>query len=231
VVVSSGHDVVLLVGGDPVPPAFADELPREAFIIAADSGLHLAATLGRSVDLLVGDLDSVDPDAIAAAEASGTRVERHPIAKNATDLALALDAAIARRPGRITVVGGAGGRLDHELAIWLLLAAEAYAGVRLRAWSCRARIEVVRPDAEVELAGSPGELVSLLPVHGVARQVTTTGLIYPLSGEDLPPGSTRGVSNQLAAPRAGVRLTGGVLLAVQLGELGPPLPPADHPGP
>ena len=36
--------------------------------------------------------------------------------------------------------------------------------------------------------------------------------------EDLPPGSTRGVSNQLEGETATVRLAGGVLLAVQPGK-------------
>jgi thiamine pyrophosphokinase len=54
-------------------------------------------------------------------------------------------------------------------------------------------------------------------VHGPALGVVTGGLLYPLAGEDLPPGTSRGVSNVLAADRATVSLTGGVLLAVQPG--------------
>ena len=47
--------------------------------------------------------------------------------------------------------------------------------------------------------GEPGELVSLLAVNGPAEGVTTEGLAYPLRGETLEPGSTRGVSNVFAA--------------------------------
>jgi thiamine pyrophosphokinase len=54
-------------------------------------------------------------------------------------------------------------------------------------------------------------------VHGPALGVVTGGLLYPLAGEDLPPGTSRGVSNVLGADRATVSLTGGVLLAVQPG--------------
>ena len=38
------------------------------------------------------------------------------------------------------------------------------------------------------LAGTPGDIVSLLPVHGPAEGVTTSGLEYPLRGETLPGG-------------------------------------------
>jgi thiamine pyrophosphokinase len=46
------------------------------------------------------------------------------------------------------------------------------------------------------------------------------GLRYPLAGEDLVPGSTRGVSNEFTETRADVRLTGGVLIAVRPGDAG-----------
>jgi thiamine pyrophosphokinase len=45
--------------------------------------------------------------------------------------------------------------------------------------------------------------------------VRTTGLRYPLDGDDLTPGSTRGLSNELVEHVASVSVAGGVLLAVQ----------------
>jgi thiamine pyrophosphokinase len=214
------REVVVLAGGEPVDPALAPLLPAGAVVIAADSGLAAADVLGLRADLLVGDLDSVDADQLAAAEAAGVRIEAHPVAKDATDLALALDAAVALGAQRITVVGGAGGRLDHLLAGALLLASDAYAGVEVVARTGAATLTVVRGSAT--LYGRPGELVSLLAVHGPARGVVTVGLRYPLADEDLAPGSTRGVSNELTRPTAHVRLRSGVLLAVQPGELGHP---------
>ncbi|MET0903755.1 MAG: hypothetical protein ABWZ52_10990, partial [Acidimicrobiales bacterium] len=62
--------------------------------------------------------------------------------------------------------------------------------------------------------------VTLLPVHGPARAVTTTGLLYPLDAEDLHAGSTRGVSNELVHDPATVALTEGVLVAIQPGHRG-----------
>jgi thiamine pyrophosphokinase len=212
------RDVVVLTGGDPVEPALAGSLPDDAFVVAADSGLAAADVLRLHVDLVVGDMDSVDPDRLAAAAAAGARIERHPAAKDDTDLAIAMDAALDLGAARLTVVGGDGGRLDHLLAGALLLAADAYAGVEVVAFIGAATVTVVRQTAT--LRGRPGELVSLLAVHGPARGVVTDGLLYPLAGEDLAPGSTRGVSNELTRPTADVRLDAGVLLAVQPGELG-----------
>jgi thiamine pyrophosphokinase len=187
-------------------------------VIAADSGVELAQALGLPIALAIGDFDSVDPVALRAAEAAGATVERHPEAKESTDLELALDAALAHEPSRIHVLGGHGGRLDHLLANALLLTAPAYAGVELVAHVGPARITVIRTEAV--LVGPPGDLVTLLAVQGVVRGVTTEGLLYPLSSEDLHPGSTRGVSNEMAATTAVVRVDAGVLLAVQPGQAG-----------
>lgn len=43
----------------------------------------------------------------------------------------------------------------------------------------------------------------------------TRGLRFPLHGETLAPGSTRGVSNEMEDHRAEVSLDAGVILAVQ----------------
>lgn len=215
---SASDTIIVVTGGDPVDPGELGSIPEGALVIAADSGVELAQALGLPIALAIGDFDSVDPAALQAAEGAGAVVERHPEAKESTDLELALDAALAHRPSRIHVVGGHGGRLDHLLANSLLLAAPAYAGVELVAHVGPARITVIRREAE--LVGPPADLVTLLAVGGVARGVTTEGLLYPLTGEDLHPGSSRGVSNELAAPLAVVRVGDGVLLAVQPGQVG-----------
>ena len=209
--------VVVFTGGDPVDPAVAAHLP-EGFVIAADSGLAQAAALGWRVDLAVGDFDSADPAAISAVRAVGGVVERHPEAKDATDLELGMLAALARGATHVVVVGGHGGRVDHFLANALLLAAPVFAAMKVEAFVGAARVVVVRDRAE--LRGAVGDLVSLLAVGGAATGVRTTGLLYPLRGEPLAPGSTRGVSNELAEPTATVELTSGTLLVVQPGMRG-----------
>ncbi len=210
---------VVITGGDPPDPDVRRRLPVPAYVIAADSGLDHAAELGLSVDRAVGDFDSVTPGARAAAEAAGVALEQHPVAKDATDLELAMEAAIGTGTDRIVVVGGSGGRLDHLLATALLLAAPAFAPVHVTAHLGPAVVDVVRDT--FTMTGRPGDLVSLLPVHGGATGVVTRGLRYPLGGEDLLPGRTRGVSNEFTDTRAEVRLTGGVLIVVRPGATAP----------
>lgn len=217
---------VVLAGGELPPTEALRRLVADGppLVIAADSGLDHADGLGLAVDVVVGDLDSASPAAQARARARGTRFETHPAEKDATDLELALLSARDHGARRVTVVGGGGGRHDHLLANALVMAAVEFADLDLDALVGTARITVVRHRAT--LTGRPGSLCSLLPVAGTAHGVHTTGLRYPLLGEDLLPGSTRGVSNELLGPAATVSVGDGVLLAVQPHALEPGAPDA-----
>ena len=204
--------IVVVAGGHPLGGT-VPSLPAGAMVIAADGGVDRALALGLHVDLAIGDFDSVSAAGLAAAEASGARVERHPAVKDATDLELALDAAISLRPARIVVVGSGGGRLDHLLGSVLLLADERYAAAEIRAYLGDAQMHIIRDSRT--LAGAPGDLLTLLAVHGAAGGVTTEGLAYPLLGETLPPGTSRGVSNVFSASEARITVERGCLLAIQ----------------
>ena len=152
--------VVVVAGGHP-SPGCAPVLPERAHVIAADSGVDRALALGLRIDRAIGDFDSVSTAGLAAAEAAGAVIERHPAAKDATDLELALDAAIALEPSRILVIGSAGGRLDHLLGSILLLGDARYASATVDAYLDDNRVTVIRGSRT--LTGTPGEIVSLLP--------------------------------------------------------------------
>ncbi len=202
--------VVVASGGGP-----AVVVPEAGTVVAADGGLDRAAALGLSVDVVVGDLDSVDPVALAAAEAAGTRVVRHPEAKDATDLELALDEAVALGAQRVLVVASGGGRLDHLVGSLLLLGAERYAGLTLDALVGDAVVHVIR--GERTITGERGALLTLLALGGAATGVVTEGLEYPLAAETLEPGSSRGVSNVFVETEARLTVATGVLLAIRPG--------------
>ncbi len=191
--------VVVVAGGEPPAPHAVAFVPPGTPVIAADRGLEHALTLGLPVTSAVGDFDSASPEAVAVAEEGGVTIERHPPDKDATDLELALDMAVELDPRRILVLAGVGDRLDHLLAALLLLGSERYADTEIDAWIGDSLVHVVR--GERTLRGAPGELVSLLALGGPAHGVGTEGLVYPLRGETLEAGSTRGVSNVFAADR------------------------------
>ncbi len=201
--------VVIFTGGGSLHSSLLDELPVAELIVAADSGYDLAVELGWSVDVVVGDLDSISTDPLPG----HVIVERHATDKDATDLELALDRVALEQPQRVVVVGGAGGRVDHELATATLLCSERWSEIEEIDWvTQRGWAHVVR-DRRI-LHADVGSLLTLLPIGGPARGVSTMGLRWNLSDETLHHGSTRGVSNEFAGPVADIRVGLGCLLAV-----------------
>jgi thiamine pyrophosphokinase len=191
------------------------DVPAGSVVIAADGGLERARALGLEVAVAIGDFDSASSDVLFAAEQSGTRIIRHPTAKDATDLELAIDEALALGAERVLVVASAGGRLDHLVGVLLLLGAERYRAIEIDALVGEAAVAVVRGSRA--LRDVPGSLLTLLPLHGTAHGVTTSGLEYPLTNETLEFGSTRGVSNVFVAAEATVTVERGVLIAIRPG--------------
>ncbi len=202
-------DVVVVASG----PGPVVAVPAAPAVVAADGGLDRALSLGLEVDVVIGDLDSVSPEALAAARTAGARVVAHPARKDATDLELALDEALALGGRRVLVVASAGGRLDHLLSVLLLLGSERYEQVELDALVGDALVHVIR--TERVLHGDPGEIVTLLALGGPAERVTTSGLEYPLQDQTLEAGSSRGVSNVFSASEARVSVASGLVLAVR----------------
>ncbi len=192
-------------------------------VIAADGGARHAAALGVELDRWVGDGDSVKPAALERIAAAGVLLERAAADKDESDTELALIAAIRAGAGAVVIVGALGGvRADHALANIGLLRHPELAGrpavlydelasrISLISAHARAGAPVVR-----ELAGRSGDLVSLLPLGDRAEGVRTTGLRFPLHGEVLTPGRTRGLSNVRTGPVARIALESGWLLVIE----------------
>lgn len=198
--------VLILAGGVASPKEALEAAKGADFVIAADGGFALAQKAGLPVHLLLGDLDSLPvpppPD---------VPILRVPREKDATDLELALDHAVALGAQSIRVVGAFGARLDHTLANANLL--EKYAvPIVLFHENCRVHLVI----NHVEIAAQPGDLVSLLPLTTEARGITTYGLRYALREGLLFRASTRGVSNEVVATPCGVRLREGKLLLIHI---------------
>lgn len=103
---------VILLGGDLVRTPRVDSQVAGARVIAADSGMRHAATLGVTPELWTGDFDSV-PKELAEAWPDVPR-EVFPTGKDKTDGEIAVDAALLRGATSLVLAGAFGGpRADH----------------------------------------------------------------------------------------------------------------------
>jgi thiamine pyrophosphokinase len=206
---------VVVADGEP-DARDADQLADADLIVAADGGARWLDAMGVRPDLLIGDLDSVDPDLVVRLAAAGAAIERHPVDKDASDAELALDRAIGSGADEVVVLGALGGeRLDHELANLLLLADPSWQVPNLRVVRGGTVVRAVHGGEGLSVLGAIGDLVSLLPIGGEAEGVRTVGLRFPLGGESLALGPSRGLSNVVVDHPASVSLERGTLLVVE----------------
>lgn len=188
------------------------QIRAAGLLVAADGGALPLLRAGLAPSIAIGDMDSIGEDGLAELAARAVELRRYPREKDETDLELALLHAAAAGANEIDVLGALGGRWDHTLANVALLALPELRGRRVRLLADGQTLFAVRDAAAIE--GRRGDTVSLIPLAGAARGVTTAGLLYPLQDATLSFERARGVSNVLIEPPGRVSLREGLLLVV-----------------
>lgn len=192
-------------------------LLREAdLIVAADGGLDWLESVGVAPDRVIGDLDSASADAVDRLAMAEIPVDRHPADKDASDLELSIVAAGAAGADHITILGALGGALDHLLANVLLLGSPAADRRDMRLVHGSTMVRALDGPGRLAIEAPPGSRVSLFALGPAADGVTTRGLRWPLVGETLETGSSRGLGNVVDVLPAEVFLTAGRLLVVEI---------------
>lgn len=205
--------IIIFANGDLPDLEKARALLRDDdFILCADGGTRHALALNLTPDLVIGDMDSIDSAERKTLEERNIPIELFPRDKNETDLELALNKAIELKPTEIVIVAALGGRMDHTLANIALLANTQYAtrsiclddGVEQHSF-CRAQSEV---------RGRSGDIVSLIPWGGPVHGIRTENLKWKLDNETLYPEKSRGISNEMTADVANIKIESGLLLII-----------------
>ena len=182
------------------------------YCIAADRGADYAVRSGKTPDLLVGDMDSLDPEVFRLCETGGSLVMKVPCAKDETDGELAFLAAQERGYRDILLFCSGGGRLDHLLSNIFVCCHFFQKGMQ---------ITLVEDDytayfsnKRLVLHGRNGDILSLIPMTKEVHGVTLDGCRYPLTKAALSQGSSWSMCNEFAQPTVTIQQEDGVLLAV-----------------
>ncbi len=196
----------VLVFANGTPPSRARVQPflhDSSLIVAADGGANALGQLGLSPDFVVGDLDSLSPDARGKFPRAQF-VERAD--QNKTDLEKTLTFCLEKGATEIVVFGATGRRLDHELAnLGILQHVSRQAQVTLvddHFW-----VRVVR--GSFSFPCKPGRLISLIALQ-LAEGVSVQGVQFPLQNARLDFGG-RGVSNVATAEQVSIQIKKGEL--------------------
>lgn len=183
----------------------ARRLRAFAYVVAVDGGLNHCYAMGIQPNLIVGDLDSAAPDVLS--HYSMVEQRRFPSDKNETDLELAI-AQVMDDEKQLVVFGALNQRTDHSLGNLHLL--RRYPG-RIVLESEFERVFAVR--GQVELACRLGQTISLIPLGGPVRGVTSKGLRWELNHSTFDM-NFFSISNEAVAERVEVRIEEGDLICV-----------------
>jgi len=187
-------------------------LQSDDYIICADGGTRHASSLDLKPDLVIGDLDSADSGHLQKLQADGVPIEKYPRDKNETDLELAIGKAITLNPKEIIIVAALGGRLDQTLANIALLSNIQFSSLNIKLDDGVEEIFFCRD--QVQVHGRSGDTVSLIPWQGAVVGIQTQNLKWTLDNETLFPEKTRGISNEMTADIANIKISSGMLLVV-----------------
>ncbi|WP_207695986.1 thiamine pyrophosphokinase [Enterococcus sp. DIV0212c] len=114
--------ILLVAGGSPEewPQLNSEDFD---YIVGIDRGSLYILEHGWSLDLAVGDFDSLTNDEQQTVQKQAKELVQAQAEKDDTDTQLALALAVQKFPkSEITIIGATGGRLDHFLAnLWLPL--------------------------------------------------------------------------------------------------------------
>lgn len=179
---------------------------KDRFVVCADGGYDNAKKGGIVPDVIIGDMDSVAelPDNISKITASPQKDE--------TDTQLCIDYLAEKGYNDIILLCALGGRPDHELANIFLVLYGARKNINIKIITENAEIFAVCGDCRID--GKTGDTLSLFPLGGDCRGITTKGLMYKLRGEPLICGTPRGMSNVFEEDAAYISVKEGVLAAI-----------------
>jgi thiamine pyrophosphokinase len=200
--------VILLGGTLTVTPRLLSQI-EGARIIAADSGMAHAATLGLEAELWVGDFDSTD-DALAARFRHVAR-EIHPADKASTDGEIAIAAALARGASDFILVGGFGGQADHTFGHAGLVLGIAQRGYRALLTSGSEEAYPLLPGSH-RLDLPAGSRLSIIPFADL-KGLDLEGVKWPLHQRAVALGSSLTLSN-VAQGNVRIGLASGYGLAI-----------------
>lgn len=184
----------ILLGGDLVRTPRLAAQAAGSRVIAADSGIRHADTLGIAPELWVGDFDSVS-EAMAATYPDTPR-EVFPTNKDKTDGELAVDMALARGATSLLLAGAFGGpRADHAHLHLSLALRLAETGMKIQLTSGLQEGRALLPGWS-RFDYEPGTLFSILAFSDLAG-LSVTGARWPLDRVAVPFGSSLTISNEV----------------------------------
>ena len=210
---------IVIAGGPGINISALISHMKDEYILAADSGANYLYQHRILPDKILGDMDSIAPEALAWVRENGVDVDVFPIEKDMTDSELCLREC--KKTDEILFVTSLSGRPDHVLSNLFLCGKLAAEGFSICATDGISWVYPMCGSASYVLSEEQKALdptVSLIPLSVKVTGVTTAGFYYPLENAKLYLGSSFSVSNRLGIAKVqdevSIQIESGILLVM-----------------
>lgn len=198
------HAVIVSNGFPPTQELLKNEAKSADILIGADGGGNKILDHGLIPDVVIGDMDSFQEP-----ETCDFEVIREPD-QETNDLEKALNLALQKGAQTCNVLGSFGMRMDHSLKNLSVLKQFSSLFEQLIFRDERFDAFVIKEEYSGKIP--VGNVVSLFPLSGVVKGITTKGLKYALNDESLINGQRDGTSNETMEPEFSVKVAEGDLV-------------------
>lgn len=206
------HILILLDGEEPSKGLVEHFLRSAGVVIATDGAARYAKGMDVALDVIIGDLDSLDENTFYHYQRKNVSIIKDS-SQYSNDFEKALDHAIKEyKPKHISVLGIHGKRTDHLLTNFSVLLRYSRIFEDIYAYDATHMhffLHENRTSAVID--GYMESQISLTPMP-IAYGVSTEGLFYPIKNEDMRFGDREGLSNIVSSMWASVSITSGSLL-------------------
>lgn len=181
----------------------------EGDLIGADRGAWLCVKQKRRMTAAVGDFDSVNDTQLAEIRKWTDTLIKLPVMKDETDTLSAVHYAEKLGYERVILIGGCGGRLDHQYANQLLV---MHAGIDAEIREENNQMFCLNP-GEYQFKPDGHRFISFFAAE--PSVITLRGFLYPLDHYAMNPGDTIGISNEIPGKEAWMRLDKGRVVVIR----------------
>lgn len=189
---------------------------KDAKLLCVDGGLKTAWEEKLTVDYIVGDFDTIEPQILAEYQRKPEiEIRAFDPVKDNTDTDIALEYAIEKHPESIYLFGATGTRLDHTLGNLHILYKALQAQVETYIIDSYNKIYMIKKGITLQKDRLYGTYLSLIPFTQEVTDVTLTGFKYPLCKKTMRMGESLGISNEVTEKEAVIDFKEGIFLVIE----------------
>jgi thiamine pyrophosphokinase len=204
--------VIVSGGKAPSQDLLESELEDATALICVDSGGNCLKELGIEPDYLVGDFDSIKPEAFEYIKGTKCKIIEYPKDKDFTDTELALELAMRLDSNSIVFLGTTGTRLDHVMGNLGLLRVCVQNGID--AFIKDENNSIMMTNKPITLKAEPGTTFSIQAFSETVEDLTIRDARYPLTGYKLKIGDPLTISNRFLDKDVDIDFSSGLLMVM-----------------